>query len=126
MLDPDLRAYLTNAVPAVVGRIHPDVLPDPPILPALVYQRVTAPQDAPYDGGEIIQQTGYQIDVWSRTASERRTVADAVSAALVGYRGLMGATLVAIPRQSQGFDEHEQDTGLYRAMLQFVLWYQEV
>lgn len=125
MLEPDLRAFLVAAVPAVSGRIHPDRLPDPAVFPAIVYLRAATTRDAAYDGIPEFVESRMQIDVWSRTASERRTIADTVRRALLGYHGTMGTTAVAIPRQPSDFDEYETDTKLYRAILEFVIWHSE-
>lgn len=120
-----LRSHLTTAVPAVAGRIYPDRLPDPPVLPALVYQRVSTVRDAAYDGAPEFVEARFQVDVWSRQAAERRAIARAVSAALLGHHGMMGGVAVAIPRQPMDTDEYETDTGLYRAILEFMIWYSE-
>ena len=100
-------------------------LEDPPVLPALVYQRVSTVRDAAYDGAPEFVEARFQIDSWASTRVTARATARAVSAALLGYRGLMGGVAVAIPRQAVDFDSFEEDTRLYRVTAEFIIWHSE-
>ncbi len=124
-LEPGLRAHLVAAVPGAGGRVHPDRLPDPPALPALVYQRVSTVRGVTYDGPDELVEARFQIDSWATTRAVARANARAVTDALLGYRGVMGDVLVAVPRQPVDFDSFEEDTRLYRVTAEFIIWHSE-
>lgn len=126
MLDPQMVAYLKTVTPyntLVSGRIYPDRLPDPPVLPATVYQRVSAPRDAAYDGPLGFNWSRYQFDTWALTRAEARSVARELSRAMLGFSGMMGVTHVAIPSQPQDIDMYETETGYYRVMSEYIIWH---
>lgn len=126
MLEPQMVAYLKTVEPfndLVSGRIYPDRLPDPHTLPATVYQRVSAPRDAAYDGPLGFNWSRYQFDTWAHTRSEARAVARELSRAMLGFSGYMGVSQVAIPSQPQDTDMYETETGYYRVMSEYIIWH---
>lgn len=125
MLEPALVAYLRAAIPSVDGRVYPGHLPDPPVLPALVYQRIATRRPVSFDGPSAFVRARMQLDVWAASYGEARTIADRLRQVLVGYRGPMGALEVAIPEQVGDLDMFEPDTGLYRVMTEFYIWHSE-
>lgn len=125
MLEPGLVAYLKTEIGGVNGRVYPGHLPDPPDLPALVYQRIATRRPVNYDGPSAFVRARMQIDVWSRSYGEARTIAAAVRRALLGYRGAVGSVEVAIPEQPTDLDMFEPDTGLYRVSMDFYIWHEE-
>lgn len=125
MLEPALVAYLREHVPSVGSRVHPGVLPDPPVLPAITYTRVSTRRPVTYDGPHGFVRTRMQLDVWAPSRSQARAVADELRRALLGYRGRMGETEVAIPEQSIDEDLDEPEDGLARVMTEFIIWHEE-
>lgn len=125
MLEPALVAYLKTEIGGVNGRVYPGHLPDPPELPALVYQRIATRRPVSYDGPSGFVRARVQLDIWSKSYGEARTIAGAVRRALLGYRGPMGGLEVAIPDQASDLDLFEPDTGLYRVSMDFIIWHEE-
>lgn len=126
MLEPALVAYFREHVPSVGGRVHPGVLPDPPVLPAITYTRVSTRRPVTYDGPQSFVRTRMQIDVWAPSRSQARAVADELRRALLGVRGRLGEMEVAIPAQTIDQDLYEPEDGLARVMTEFIIWHEEV
>ena len=128
MLEPAIVAYLKTVSgynDLVSGRIHPGRLPDPPVLPATVFQRVSTVRETAHDGPIHMVWGRFQFDTWATTQATARTVARELTRAMLGFSGLMGVEKVAIPRQSNDMDMYEEETGYYRVMSEFVIWHSE-
>ncbi len=122
-----LYEFLAEQVPVaalVSDRIYPSVLPDKPVLPAVVYQVVSNEQTFTHDGPVPLRRPRIQLDVWAKRRLDAERVEGALMAALVGYRGPMGAV-----DYTSGWglelstDLYEQDTGLHRISMDFRGWY---
>lgn len=126
MFEVAMRSYLLTVAPyvAVVGqRIHPGALPDPPVLPATAFQRVSTVRESAFDGRLGWCWGRFQFDTWATTQSQARSGAQALTDALMSFSGTMGTYKVAIPRQSNDMDMYETETGYYRVMSEFVIWH---
>lgn len=95
-LESALIAYLSaqSGVTAVFGssplRIFPLVLPQSATLPAARYQRIDTTRGYTAGGDEVLPEARMQIAIEAATYEGARTAADAVQAALSGYRGTFG------------------------------------
>lgn len=80
------RLVADPAVYALVGtRIYPDLLPQAPTLPALVYLRASAlPDGLTQDNRVGPEQPRIQIDAWATSRSQTDALYAAVKAALHG------------------------------------------
>lgn len=122
-----LREYLAgdSDLEQLVGeRIHASRLPDKPTLPAVVYRVVTNAGAISHDGPVELRNPRVQLDVWGSRPVEIEPVAEAITAALLGYRGPMGdVEYTAGWVLADSTDLYEQDTGLHRISLDFRGWY---
>ena len=128
MNSADLYTYLnahSGLSNLVETRIYPGRLPDPASghVPAVVYQLVSSPRMVAHDGVLPDTESRYQFDAWATTHVTATDVAGQLTAALLGYTGDMGSTSVAIPRRTNEFDSYEDDTGLYRVTVEFIIWH---
>lgn len=93
-LEVDLRAaILADAgVAALAGtRMHPNVLPQPPTLPALTYQVVSGTFGHTFQAADGLPAYRLQIDAWAERWLDARALADAVRAFLDSFDGLVGS-----------------------------------
>lgn len=122
-----LRDYLAAdmAIEQLVsGRIHASRLPDKPTLPAVVYRVVTNAGAISHDGPVELRNPRVQLDVWGARPADIEPVAEAITEALLGYRGPMGdVEYTAGWVFADSTDLYEQDTGLYRVSMDFRGWY---
>jgi hypothetical protein len=128
MSEPNFYEYLRNipAVAAVVGsRIYPDKLPQNPVLPAVVYQRVGGIRQTLYCGTDGLVDGNYQLDIYGKTRATTKDASDAVFNALIDYSGMMGATIVKDCTLSTDFDSVDPEPGLLRRTQLWDVWYVE-
>lgn len=121
-----LAAFLAASCPSVEGRVHPDVLPDKPGLPALAYQLISSIGGLAHDQAIDLRNVRVQIDAWAMTLSEAAAAALEVKRALNGYKGPLGDLAYSAAWSLEGeFDGVEEETRLYRVSLDFRGWYEE-
>jgi len=122
-----------NPVAALVGdRVYPLVLPQPPTLPAIRYQRISTPraQYRTLDGLANYASPRIQIDCWDTTPDGVLAVARAVYELLDGFHGTVdGLRIDAISTEDEATDL-EPDVGpggtpLYRWRLDVVMMHAE-
>lgn len=112
-----LEATLNGLLgPLVGGRCYPDVIPDNPTFPLIVYQQV---------GGvavDFMDQTAadkenarVQVWVWSKTRTEASSIARQARAAILG--GTLEAKTLAAPVST-----FEEPMKLYGARTDFSIW----
>lgn len=135
MIEVGLAQYLKNH--AVVGplvtdagltRIFPLLIPehvrgDNRKQPCLVYQRIGTERQGTYCATDTLVTASIQIDVYSKSYFDVKTLARAVELALVDYTGPMGDTHVDKVFLNVEFDLVETDTGLYRVSQTYVIWF---
>lgn len=114
-----------TAVNALIGeRLHPRVLPDKAQLPAVVYRTITNEAGFAHDGAVPLRHPRVQLDCYSRNSLEAEAVSESLTAALVGYRGPMGAlAYTAGWNLEDATDIYEEETGLYRVSMDFRGFY---
>lgn len=72
------------------NRVYPLNLPQNPSYPAITYRRVTTRRVMAHDGPEDLGFPRFQFDCYAVGYREVRDLANALRAALNGYRGIMG------------------------------------
>jgi hypothetical protein len=117
--EASLKSLLGAAgVAALVGeRAYPLKLPQSATKPAVTYTRVAGlpANDLDGDDGDLIN-VRLQLDCWAEQFDDVRAVAEAVRAAIMASTSLTGLV---------NFDQdfYEDDTKLYRTMLDCSFWY---
>ena len=71
----------------VSSRIYPQVIPQGASMPAITYQQVSCNREFNHDGPADFADFRFQINCWSNTYTQSRSLADAVRAALNGASG---------------------------------------
>jgi len=99
----------------VSGRVYPQVAPDKPTAPYIVYARVASSPENTLSSGQPIQQTRLQVDIFDKTYAGAIALAEQVIAAMTG------ATVNAI--QILEMDQYEPDVKLHRVVHDYSIWH---
>ena len=108
----------------VDSRIYPQLLPQRPTLPAVVYHRISTPRLAALERS-FLPQGRFQFDCWAETFQEAKAVAAQVKLALDVYSGAMGDETVEVSLIDDERDDYEPETKRWRSMVEVVIWYEE-
>ncbi len=127
MLETGIKTYLLqySALTALISdRLHPEVLPQSPTLPAVVYQMLPAVADYSHDGDSGLDQVRVQFKCWSKTPTEAANLRDILRRALSGYSGAMGTeTVPGVFVEDQG-GAQDDATGLFYKIIDGIFWHQ--
>lgn len=103
--------------PLASNRVYPDVTPDSPVFPLIVYQQVGG-QVAEFLEGTIADKdhARMQVVVWAKTRLEASAIARAARVALV--EGATKATTYGAP-----VSLYEEELKLYGNRTDYGIWY---
>lgn len=109
----DLRGALLALAPA--GGIWYSInTTEPPIYPFIVMQRVVTTANVSVLGPSALQNTRFQIDIYSKQISEAASIAKALQT-------LMAASAITnVPLTSQDF--YEPEAQAHRVSMDFSVW----
>lgn len=132
---PALTAHLLNhaSVSALVAaRIYPERLPastsaTPNVMPLVTYQLLDEPATTTHDS-QVIFRARVQVDAWGGSYKSAHAVADALFAALHGYRGAMGNQSVHVGGcfRTGKRDASDPNVELFRVVQEFSIHYREI
>ena len=106
---------------ALVGlRIYPLVRPQNATLPAITYQRISAPRTTSHSGDSNLSNPRYQFNCWSYSYLEARSMAERLVAIFNGKRGMMPGVQASFIDNDQ--DDYTPDVQEYRVMVDVLLW----
>lgn len=110
--DPAVAAY-------VADRIYPQVMPDEPVVPAIVYTLISnRPQNSleGYTSGQM--QAIVQLDCYTRTYADAQALADVVQDLLGTPRVVAGLKGWVRDRR----DDYEDDSRFHRVSMDISIW----
>lgn len=113
-----------SSIVAMVGtRISPVVLPENSSLPALTFHVVAGASTPTFEtGGQ--QRLRLEFNCWGATYLDAITLRNTLVSALNGYQGLLSdGTYLQNANQLQNADFFDHDARLYRAMVEFYLYF---
>jgi hypothetical protein len=115
---------------AAITRVFPLLIPehvrgDAKKIPCIVYQRVGTFRGGTFCETDSLAAIDLQLDIYSKSYLECKTLAQKVRQALVDFTGSMGESHVAKVFIGVEFDLVETDTGLYRVSQTYTFWAQE-
>ena len=123
------------ADPTVAGlagdRIFPLLIPqalyaEASRQPCLVYQRTSTDTDATFCETIGLRATQIQIDAYARRYQEARELGRAAREALTDFRGDVSGLHIDRVTLANEFDGLDEEPGLYRRSLTFLVWFTEV
>ena len=112
-----IEASIQSALGSLVGnRVYPDVTPDNPVFPLIVYQQVGGVVINPMDGSDPnLDNARMQVVVWSKTRLEASGIA---RAARIAMASTLDSTAFAAP-----VSLYEETLKLYGSRADYSLWY---
>lgn len=119
-LDTKLYTLLSgdSAVAALVStRIYPVLAPQGAALPMVIFTRISSGREYTLSGATGLENPRVQIDCYSETYSEAKSVSEAVVAAIRGATTFR--TAWDDPRESYEEDE------IFRVSIDFSIWNEE-
>jgi hypothetical protein len=111
MIETDIFESLKDLVS---DRCYPLMMPQNPVLPAIVYSRQASNPFYRLEGGSSLSQVRVQIDCYARSYEEAKDLASNARSAMesASYKGTMIFDA----------DFYEPDVKLYRVVLDFYVW----
>jgi len=119
-----------NVSGLVATRIYPMLVPQGVAMPAIVYEQLTGPREHTMDGPFGMAGPVFNINCWSASYSQARTLADYVRIALDGYKGTVGTIKIygAFLNNEADLREGSPDvkgTERFGKQLTFAVWFEE-
>lgn len=128
MIEEGIVAFATNHGPLVAiqgTRIYPDVLPQVPTLPATVFFSIGDPSDYSQDGQSSWKEQRFQFDCWANDPWKAIELKNTIRSAFGGFKGAMGSTEVYATFVENGRALDDDESGLFRRVLEIVFQYKE-
>lgn len=110
-IDERIQSLLS---PLGAGGAHQDIAAQGAAVPYIVWSFVSSTTNNTFSGASNVQNTRLQVDCYAATQAARKALADAVVAAMAG------ASFSSV--QLTGQNLYEQETKLFRALLEFSVW----
>lgn len=125
-----LLVYLEATGVGVATRLYPNILPQNPTLPAIVYQRIATTRVNSLSGPSGLATPRFQFTCWATTYGGAKVVAEALRAALDGYTGAAGAYAISDAILEDDGDIYEPSIGLeekeaWGIRLDYIIWHPE-
>ncbi len=113
-------------VEAIAGdRIYPLLMPQNATYPAITYQRISTDRARSLSGRDYEKRVRLQVDVWSKTFGEAKSLSTAVAAALDDYAGVLAGLQIGACSLVDERDEFESKADYFRSSLDFLIGYEE-
>lgn len=120
LLDPTVSNMIS-------GRSYGVILPQDPTWPAIVMTTITGTDSISTNGAVDPAEGRFQINCWSTSLSEVRTLSKAIRAVLSGYKGAAGDELIQGSfLNDSGGETYDQEIKAYKRQLDFNVFYSEV
>jgi len=132
-IETAIRSALINNtdVSALIStRCYPMFLAQGYTLPAISYQRITAPRPRETSDATGRVNATFQIDCWAETYSGATDLAGKVITCLDNHRGTLGTGTAAMDNvgtieNTQERDDFDTAVEVYRVILEFLIPYKE-
>lgn len=127
-----LPYYLENnsGLAAIVSsRIYPIRLPQTPTLPAICFQDITLAVTQAHGEKSCLPRPRFQFTIYADKVIDANSVAQALKAALDGYRGSMGTgsyqTSVEACLLKNEYTNDDPEVGIYLRYQDYIIQYKE-
>ena len=124
----DMAEYLPAALgtdvtlAALVGsRIYPLVRPQNCALPAITYQRISAPRVTSHTGDSGLLNPRYQFSCWSDSYLEAREMAERLEVLFGGASGLFAGEQASFV--DNDLDDSDPEVREFRAIVDVIFWW---
>ena len=121
----DLQSYLQDNLSGTI-KCYPIRLPQDVTLPAMMYRRISGQRIRSIQGPTGLAHPLIELSVYSKSYLEAKELAAEVRVLLDGFRGVIGSgSLVENIIIENDQDTFDDDTGIYRIILDAIVWHQE-
>jgi hypothetical protein len=114
MIEQELVAHIKDNVPSLSGRFFAKMMPQNSLKPAVVYS-VINDSDIETLGCVIGSDVRFQLDIYAESYAEVKLIKEEVKQALYSFKYK--------PFNLSSMDDYEDETKLYREMLDFKIKY---
>ena len=127
MIEAAIRSILINdaTVKAITTRCYPVTIPQSPTYPLILYTKITGMRDHHLQGPSGHAHPRLQIESWSKSYSEAKTLAAAIRKALDGYSGTASGTVIRSCLIESERDIYESEIEVYRIVQDWFTWHEE-
>jgi len=127
MIEAAIRSILINddTVKDITTRCYPVTIPQSPTYPLILYTKITGTRDHHLQGPSGHAHPRFQIEAWSKTYTEAKTLADAIREALDGYSGTAAGTKIGSCLIESEQDIYESEIEVYRVTSDWFIWHEE-
>ena len=127
MIETAIRSILINdaTVKDITTRCYPVTIPQSPTYPLILYTKITGMRDHHLQGPNGRAHPRFQIEAWSKTYTEAKTLADAIRKALDGYSGTASGTVIRSCLIESEQDIYESEIEVYRVTSDWFIWHEE-
>ena len=128
MIEEGLVTFLladTGLTLLIGNRLHDDVLPQSPTVPAVVWQRISTPREYSHSGSSHLAMPRFQFACWAKTRLEAIQLANTLRAALEAHNGAMGAETVYAAYSENELAGYDAETGLRREIVDYRIDHKE-
>ena len=127
MIEAAIRSILVNdtTVKDITTRCYPVTIPQSPTYPLILYTKITGMRDHHLQGPNGRAHPRFQIEAWSKTYTEAKTLADAIREALDGYSGTAAGTKIGSCLIESEQDIYESEIEVYRVTSDWFIWHEE-
>lgn len=107
-------------------RIFPLRAPDQLVVPFIVYQKITGNREQSHTGSSNLANPRFQVSCWGSTYASAKAVSRQVVLALDAFKGVVSGVDIQFSDIESEVDTFDEDTKLYRVLLDVIFWHQEV
>jgi len=127
MIETAIRYILINdsTVKDITTRCYPVTIPQSPQYPLILYTKITGMRDHHLRGPSGHAHPRLQIESWSKSYSEAKTLAAAIRKALDGYSGTASGTVIRSCLIESERDIFESEIEVYRVTSDWFIWHEE-
>ena len=127
MIETAIHSILINdsTVKDITTRCYPVTIPQSPTYPLILYTKITGMRDHHLQGPNGRAHPRFQIEAWSKTYTEAKTLADAIREALDGYSGTAAGTKIGSCLIESEQDIYESEIEVYRVIQDYFIWHEE-
>ena len=127
MIETAIRYILINdsTVKDITTRCYPVTIPQSPQYPLILYTKITGMRDHHLRGPSGHAHPRFQVEAWSKTYTEAKTLADAIREALDGYSGTASSTKIGSCLIDSEQDIYESEVEAFRVIMDFFVWHEE-
>jgi len=109
----------------VSTRVFPNLMPQNPTYPLLVYTRVSGPRIHSHDGSSGLAHPLFQIDSWAETYAGVKALAEKVRLALQGFSGTVATVVINGILFEGDRDLYEDGVEEFRVSSDYRIWHNE-